>query len=103
MNKIIKLGTYNNKMIEKIVTIKNHAGIHCRPSSVILEAVGKHNGVQFNVIAPSGKSDLSSILGLLSLGLHAGDKATLQVTGENEAEIIEEIASLFEYEFDFPQ
>ncbi len=90
-------------MVEKVVTIKNHAGIHCRPSSVILEAVGKYSGVQFKVIAPSGESDLSSILALLSLGLHANDQATLQVSGENEAEIIEEIASLFEYEFDFPQ
>ncbi|UDQ97358.1 HPr family phosphocarrier protein [Lentisphaerota bacterium WC36G] len=90
-------------MVEKIVTIKNHAGIHCRPSSVILEAVGKYKDVSFKVIAPNGESDLSSILGLLSLGLHCDDKATLQISGDKEEEIIEEIASLFEYEFDFPQ
>ena len=90
-------------MVEKVVTIRNHAGIHCRPSSVILEAVGKYNGVEFNVIAPNGESDLSSILGLLSLGLHCDDQATLQVSGEKEEEILEEIANLFEYEFDFPQ
>ena len=90
-------------MVEKIVTIRNHAGIHCRPSSVILEAVGKYNEVEFKVIAPNGESDLSSILGLLSLGLHCDDQATLQVSGANEEEILKEIADLFEYEFDFPQ
>ena len=90
-------------MIEKRLKIRNSAGIHCRPSSMILEAVGKYENCQFKIIAPNGEAELNSILALLSLGIHCGDEATLVVDGENEEVALAEIGELFEREFDFPQ
>ena len=90
-------------MIEKKLKVINSAGIHCRPSSLILEAVGKYSDCQFKVTAPNGEAHLDSILGLLSLGIHCGDEVTLYVEGEGEEQAAEEIGELFEREFDFPQ
>lgn len=89
-------------MAEKTVTINNAAGIHCRPSSVILSEVQKYPDNQFLVKSDNGESDLSSILGLLGLGLQQGNQVSLSVSGPNEEEVCETLAELFEKEFDFP-
>ena len=89
-------------MLEKKVVIRNTAGIHCRPSSVIVAGKDEFPGVTFNVIAENGTSDLSGILGLLALGLQCGDEITLQASGGDEAAALEAMGALFEKEFDFP-
>ncbi|OGV48160.1 MAG: hypothetical protein A2X49_09005 [Lentisphaerae bacterium GWF2_52_8] len=89
-------------MVEKTVKIKNKAGIHCRPSSAILTAVEDFKGHHFEIITDKGNTDLTSILGLLALGLQFGDTVTVKARGPNEAAACNRIASLFEYEFDFP-
>ena len=88
-------------MFEKKVQIQNKAGIHCRPSSLIMTAVEKYPGHEFLLTSLRGKSSLTSILDLLALGLQCGDTAVLQVTGPREQEAGEKIAELLEYEFDF--
>ena len=46
--------------------------------------------------------ELNSILGLISMGLHRGNEALLQVKGPKEEEACERVAALLENEFDFP-
>lgn len=88
-------------MFEKEVKIHNKAGIHCRPSSMILAETEKYPGHEFQLISSNGQSSLSSILDLLALGLQCGDTAVLKVTGPQEQEAGQKIAELLEYEFDF--
>lgn len=91
-------------MQKRTVTIRNRAGIHCRPSSVILQAVGKDfPGHTFRLTTPSGGScELNSIMALLALGLAKGDTAELVVEGPDEARAADSIAELLEKEYDFP-
>jgi phosphotransferase system HPr (HPr) family protein len=89
-------------MVEKVATIRNRDGIHCRPSSAILTAVGEFPGVTFMVSCDRGESDLGSILSLLALGLQKGDEVVIQATGPQEEAACKRIADLFEFEFDFP-
>jgi phosphocarrier protein len=93
-------------MLKKRVTIENSAGIHCRPSSEILNAVKNFPDCEFFIITDDGmETELNSILNLISLGLQQGDKATVQVKGDNQdtkQEAIDIIANLFEKHFDFP-
>ncbi len=90
-------------MVEKTVKIINQAGIHCRPSSAILNKIQKFPDCVFTVLAKGRDSvELNSILSLIALGLHCGDEVTIQATGKNEEEAIGEIAELFATEFDFP-
>ena len=91
-------------MIEKKIKVHNKAGIHCRPSSVILTTIkNDFPDTDFTIIA-DGKppTELNSILSLISLGLHYGNEAVLRVEGPNEEEACAKIADLLEYEFDFP-
>ena len=88
---------------ERPVTIRNKAGIHCRPSGVILNAIrDEFPGHRFRLAAPAGEIELESMLDLLSLGLSRGTEARLIVEGPDPDRALKRIGDLFEYEFDFP-
>jgi len=89
-------------MTEKTVTVKNQDGIHCRPSSEIITAANEFPDCSLTIATDKGKSDLSSIMSLIALGLAKGDTVTVMADGRDEKEACEKIASLFEYHFDFP-
>ncbi len=90
-------------MKEKTVKIKNQAGIHCRPASSILNAISDFPDHEFIVYLPGREdTELNSILSLIALGLQSGDQVTLRVSGPDEESACDKIASLFEFEFDFP-
>ena len=92
-------------MKERQITIKNRAGIHCRPSGEILNTLNrKYPDHSVNVIYNGESMEITgSILALISIGLVCGAQATLQISGPDEENAIKEIGDLFEYEFDFPQ
>lgn len=90
-------------MKERTVTIRNKAGIHCRPSSIILSTIQQKYPLHTFVIEKGGEeTELNSILNLISMGLVYDEQATLCVTGPDEDKAIVEIGDLFEHEFDFP-
>jgi len=91
-------------MQERVITVRNNAGIHCRPSGVILSAIKKEfpdHSFQLQT-ADGSVTELDSILDLISLALSKGTSATLQVEGIDEDRAIKRIGDLFEFEFDFP-
>ncbi|MCI6289312.1 MAG: HPr family phosphocarrier protein [Lentisphaeria bacterium] len=88
-------------MFEKKIQIQNKAGIHCRPSSLIMGEVEKFPGHEFKLESERGTSSLTSILDLLALGLQCGDIAVLTVSGPQEQEAGSKVAGLLEFEFDF--
>lgn len=88
-------------METKTVTVRNKAGIHCRPSSAIMMAADAYTGCKFSVKTSRGTAELNSILDLLSLGLQQGDEVEISVTGPKEAEACTKLAELFATEFDF--
>jgi phosphocarrier protein len=90
-------------MIQKTVKVKNRAGIHCRPSSVILMAAQEYPECRLHVSSAKGDSELDSILSLLGMGLERGDEVVLRAEGTDEAAACERMAELFGREFDFPQ
>ncbi len=83
-------------------TIRNGAGIHCRPASLILKAATEMNDHEFFVISNNIEVPLSSILSLISLGLQKGDSVEIKVTGPDADNACAKMAALFETEFDFP-
>jgi len=89
-------------MRERLVTIHNRAGIHCRPSGVILKAMQEFPDHLFEITVDGETTEITGILELLSLSLHRGTEAILRVEGPDEDKAVERIGDLFEYEFDFP-
>jgi phosphocarrier protein len=87
-------------VIRKAV-IKNSAGIHLRPSGIIMKAIDQYEG---KVLLDNGSTRLEadSIMSIISLGLCEGDAVTIQVDGPHETETADELVLLFETHFDFP-
>ena len=93
---------YAGVMIEKKATVKNGAGIHCRPSAVIIKAVAGYAGKIFIDSPDHGSCDLRSVLDLITLGLEKGARLTIRVTGPDEEAMAQKLVELFETVFDFP-
>lgn len=91
-------------MKKRWVKVRNRAGIHCRPSGVILNAIKQEFPFHsFHLNTAEGESaELDSILALISLGMAQGTTAELEVEGPDEEKAIKRIGDLLEYEFDFP-
>lgn len=88
-------------MFESTAVIKNEAGIHCRPSAILVKEGSSYAG-KILVSAPSGICDLTSALECIMLGLEQGTEISIQVTGPDEERYAKKLAELFETHFDFP-
>ncbi len=88
-------------MFESKATIRNEAGIHCRPSAILVKEGMAYDG-EILVTAESGTCTLTSALECIMLGLEKNAKVTLQVTGPDEQVFGKKLVELFETLFDFP-
>ncbi len=88
-------------MIEMTATVRNDHGIHCRPSTVIIKEVMGYRG-EIRVTAESGACDLRSVMQLIALGLQAGARVKIFVSGPDEESMCRRLVELFETHFDFP-
>ena len=88
-------------MFEGKAVIQNEAGIHCRPSAVLVKEGSAYAG-EILVTAESGTCTLTSALECIMLGLEQGAEVTIQVTGPDEEAFCKKLVDLFEHHFDFP-
>jgi phosphotransferase system HPr (HPr) family protein len=91
---------YEACVIERIAIVRNDAGIHCRPSAVIIKAASQYAG-EITVFTGAGDVDLHSMLALVALGLDVGSEVRIRVTGPDEEAFCALLAELFETRFDF--
>lgn len=91
-------------MLERKITVNNTAGIHCRPSGVILNTISSEfSDTKVTITNSEGITvEVNSILSLISLGLHKDSTAILRVEGGKEEEALARIGDLLEFEFDYP-
>lgn len=88
-------------MISRKVTIANQNGIHVRPSKIIAAALAGYPG-KISVSKDDYTINSISAMNLLSMALIENDQITITVEGEDEALIIDKLATLFAQHFDFP-
>lgn len=88
-------------MTEVGAVVQNEAGIHCRPSAILVKEGSAYDG-EILVTAESGSCTLTSALELIMLGLEQGAEVNIQVSGPNEEEMARKLVELFETHFDFP-
>ena len=84
-----------------MATIRNEAGIHCRPSAAIVKDLSRFQSV-IRVVSPAGVADGQSMMSLLSLGLEKGTVVKVRVKGRDKAAAAARAVELLETEFDFP-
>ncbi len=88
-------------MVETKAVVQNEAGIHCRPSAILVKEGCAYAG-EILVTADSGTCTLTSALELIMLGLEKGATVNIQVSGPDEEEEAKKLVELFETHFDFP-
>lgn len=89
-------------MVEMTAIVRNADGIHCRPSVMIVKSVVGYAG-QVMATADRGRTDLRSVMSLMTLALGPGARVTIRVTGPDESDMCARLVKLFETHFDFPR
>jgi len=88
-------------MFKAKAVVKNEAGIHCRPSAILVTEGSAYSG-EILISAESGTCTLTSALELIMLGLEVETVVTIQVTGPEEEVFCQKLVEIFETHFDFP-
>ena len=88
-------------MFEGKAVIQNEAGIHCRPSAILVKEGMAYSG-EILIQAESGSCTLTSALECIMLGLEKGAEVKVQVTGSDEDVFGPRLVELLETDFDFP-
>ncbi len=88
-------------MVTKRAVIQNDAGIHVRPSGVIMQEASGYAGT-IVLRTKSAEAPLESVIGLIALGLAPGDWVDVTVSGPDEERTCDALVELFERRYDFP-
>jgi len=88
-------------MIEKIVKIKNKAGLHTRPAATIVKLASKYK-CEFFIAKDGLNINGKSIIGVMTLAAETGSELILTFEGEDERQASDEIIDFFDRGFDEP-
>ncbi|MCL2599681.1 MAG: HPr family phosphocarrier protein [Treponema sp.] len=86
-------------MIEKTVIVSNRAGVHARPSALIVQAT-KNFKCSIHFERGTERINAKSIMGVITLGASYGTAIKMIADGEDEQEAIDILANLFESKFE---
>ena len=77
-------------MIKKPITIQLSTGLEARPVAQLVQVASQFNSEIYVEIGRK-KVNAKSIMGMMSLGLDAGESVTVSVEGEDEEEAMKSI------------
>ena len=89
----------NRTVIEKILTVRNRAGIHARPAALIAQTANKF-AAEIILEKESTTLNAKSIMGVITMAAGYNTTLTLRVEGSDEADAADAIAKLFESKFE---
>ncbi|QZY55231.1 HPr family phosphocarrier protein [Crassaminicella profunda] len=75
------------------IVLKNEAGLHARPASVLVKMATGFN-CNINLIKNGRKCNAKSIINILSLGAKCGEALFIETEGEDEKEALEALVEL---------
>lgn len=88
-------------MIERDVTVRNRAGIHTRPASMVVRTASKFDA-EFYIRTDGYEINGKSIIGVMTLAAEQGAVLTLIFDGEDEEAAVEAMTELFNNGFGEP-
>jgi len=86
-------------MIERIVTIRNRAGMHARPAALLVKTASSFAS-QVYIEKDNERVNGKSIMGVITLGATFNSQLKVIADGPDEAKAVEAIATLFENRFE---
>jgi phosphocarrier protein len=86
-------------MVEKTVTVTNRAGIHARPSALIVQTTKNFkSNIYFE--KNNDRINAKSIMGIITLGAAYGTVIKIIAEGEDEEYAVNTVVKLFESKFE---
>ncbi len=86
-------------MVERVVTIRNRAGMHARPAALLVKTASAFTS-QIFIENGSEKVNGKSIMGVITLGATYNTKLTLIADGPDEVQALDALEKLFENRFE---
>ena len=77
-------------MIERTMKIELENGLEARPVAVLVQKASMHDSTIY-IHAEGKKVNAKSIMGMMTLGLDAGEEITLSANGEDEEDAMKSI------------
>ncbi|MDR2964176.1 MAG: HPr family phosphocarrier protein [Treponema sp.] len=86
-------------MTERNVKVINRAGIHARPSAILVQTT---KNFKCNIYIEKGQDRINakSIMGIITLGAAYGTELKIVAEGEDEVSAVETVVKLFESKFE---
>ena len=78
-------------MISKEMTVKLSGGMEARPVAVLVQVASQYESSVYLQVGEKKRVNAKSIMGMMSLGLGAGEKVTVVTDGSDEEVAMEEI------------
>jgi len=86
-------------MTERIITVINRAGIHARPSALLVQTTKNYKS-NIYMEKNNDRINAKSIMGIITLGASYGTELKIIAEGEDEEAAVEAITRLFESKFE---
>jgi phosphocarrier protein HPr len=86
-------------MVERIVTIRNRAGMHARPAALLVKTASSFAS-QISIEKDSERVNGKSIMGVITLGATFNTPLKIIAEGPDEAEAVDAIQKLFDSRFE---
>jgi len=86
-------------MTERIIKVSNRAGIHARPSALLVQ-ITKNFQSNIYIEKDAYRINAKSIMGIITLGAGYGTELKLIAEGEDEEAAVEALVRLFESKFE---
>lgn len=83
------------RMVSKVVTIKNVAGLHAKPASLIAKKASEFKSI-IEMECNGKKAAIKSLIGILSLRVLRGNTVKIIATGADEAAALEAVSRFVE-------
>ena len=86
-------------MTEKVIKVINRAGIHARPSALLVQTTKNFSS---NIYLEKGTDRINakSIMGIITLGAAYGTELKIIADGEDEEIAVDSLVKLFESKFE---
>lgn len=86
-------------MIERVLTVKNRAGIHARPAAIIAQTANKF-ACEISLCRDDTTVNAKSIMGVITMAAGYNTVLTLKTEGSDEKEAADAITVLFDSKFE---
>ena len=78
-------------MVEREIEIKLAGGLEARPVAMLVQVASQYESSVYIQTGENKRVNAKSIMGMMSLGLNAGEKVTVEADGADEEDAINHI------------